>query len=354
MPHERLLKKLQGYGIEGKILGWIRDFLSDRTQRVAIGRARSGNTRVISGIPQGSILGPILFTLFINDLPSNIRSKCMIFADDTKIYNASENSEILQEDIETLEKWTETWNLYFNTEKCKVLHIGKRNPNKEYKMKMGEQHINISACTDEKDLGVIFDQNIKFDIHVNTVVSKANRVLGLIKRTFTILDKSIVVKLYKSLVRPILEYANVIWYPTKLSQSRALEKVQRRATRMIQSTGIRNKSYKERLQYLNLQSLKARRIRGDLIQTYKIINNVDDVDQTRFFSQATVNKTRKAFSKLSKKYCRTNISLNFFSQRVVNMWNQLGEETTKAKSLNQFKNLVDKDKVFGDIRFEHD
>ena len=119
----------------------MQNFLTERTQCVTIGKSHPEFSNVISGIPQGSVLGPILFNLFINDLPDNIRSKCMLFADDTKIYNTSENSKILQEDIDTLERWTEKWNLYFNTEKCKMLHIGKRNPKIGYKMKKKEKNL---------------------------------------------------------------------------------------------------------------------------------------------------------------------------------------------------------------------
>ena len=124
VPHERLLNKVSTYGIEGNILAWIRAFLSNRVQRVRVGGAISSTEKVISGIPQGSILGPILFTIFINDLPDCIESTCKVFADDTKIYNKPENANILQEDLNKLQTWSEKWQLGFNVSKCKTLHIG--------------------------------------------------------------------------------------------------------------------------------------------------------------------------------------------------------------------------------------
>lgn len=112
MPHERLLKKLESYGITGSILGWIKDFFTGRTQRVKIGSSFSGRADVLSGIRQGSMLGPILFTLFVYDLPCEIKSTCKIFADDTKLNNSPKFHQDIQRDIETLVKWSDTWNLY--------------------------------------------------------------------------------------------------------------------------------------------------------------------------------------------------------------------------------------------------
>ena len=132
VPHERLLLKLEGYGISRCILKWIRSFLENRTQKVKIGNEFSEPSKVTSGIPQGSILGPILFTIFINDLPEAIKSICKIFADDTKIYNITDKHNTLQEDLNSLITWSEKWQLFFNGQKCKCLHHGKDNPKHTY------------------------------------------------------------------------------------------------------------------------------------------------------------------------------------------------------------------------------
>ena len=131
VPHERLLIKLLSYGIAGPVLRWIRDFLTHRKQKVRVNKVFSKESDVLSGIPQGSILGPILFTMFINDLPDCVDSTCKIFADDTKLYNNPSKSSVLQNDLDNLQHWSEKWNLYFNAKKCKVLHIGKNNPEKD-------------------------------------------------------------------------------------------------------------------------------------------------------------------------------------------------------------------------------
>ena len=114
VPHQRLLSKLAVYGITGNIFKWIKDFLTNRHQRVRVGNHYSPMTEVLSGIPQGSVLGPILFTIFINDLPNCIQSCCKVFADDTKIYDSTDNAGRIQDDIIRLQRWSDLWNLYFN------------------------------------------------------------------------------------------------------------------------------------------------------------------------------------------------------------------------------------------------
>ena len=128
VPHNRLLSKVYNCGIRGDIFKWIRNFLSDRSQRVKVNGSYSDWSKVTSGIPQGSVLGPILFTIFINDLPGEIQSSIKIFADDTKIYNSISNSDVLTDDLSKLVSWSDKWWLLpFNVDKCKVLHYGRNN-----------------------------------------------------------------------------------------------------------------------------------------------------------------------------------------------------------------------------------
>ena len=171
---------------------------------------------MLSGIPQGSILGLTLFTIFINDLPDCVQSLVKIFADDTKMYNNSENAQVLQRDLDALQEWSNKWQLFFNTTKCKVIHVGKKNAQFKYKMDAGTGVDDISelqVCDNEKDLGVIFDNKLSFDLHIQTAINKANSRIGIIRRSFDFLDKEIFLNLYKSLVRPCMEYGNVIWSP---------------------------------------------------------------------------------------------------------------------------------------------
>ena len=321
VPHERLIIKLKAYGITGQVLRWISAFLLNRTQQVRVGTATSGVGMVLSGIPQGSILGPILFLIFINDLPHCLKSTCKIFADDTKIYNISPNTTDIQSDLNKLLDWSETWQLQFNISKCKVLHIGRRVCGGEFSINVNNDVIGITSCNAEKDLGVMFDTSLSFDAHIHNVVNRANQMLGIIKRCFSFLNRDIFLKLYKAFVRPHLEYANVIWNPYLKRQSIMIERVQRRATKLLFE--CRNMSYRERLQYLNLHSLKGRRLRGDLIQTFKIFNQIDDLDMKNFFALSETTYTRNSEAKIFIKYSKTNKRKKFFSNRVSPHWNSL-------------------------------
>ena len=133
VPHKRLMVKLEGYGINGDILRWIRSFLTGRTQCVNVDGVRSMWKKVLSGIPQGSVLGPILFVIFINDLPEDVLFNfCKMFADDCKLYGAVNQVNLMQSDLTHMEEWSEKWQLPFNASKCKVMHLGTNNERRNY------------------------------------------------------------------------------------------------------------------------------------------------------------------------------------------------------------------------------
>ena len=351
IPHERLLQKMKGYGITGKVLNWVRSFLAGRKQRVRIGNSYSNMTDVTSGIPQGSILGPVLFTIFINDLPDALDVNCKVFADDTKIYDDSKKHNDIQNDLYKMQQWTEKWNLYFNVSKCKVMHIGKRNPQTEYYMKIENDKQKIETCIEEKDLGITFDVSLNFDAHITNITKKANQMLGVIRRTFTFMSKGIFSKLYKALVRSHLEYGNVVWSPYLKRQSIQIESVQRRATKLVPV--CKEMNYAERLRYLNLYSLKGRRIRGDLIQMYKIFQDLDSIDKD-IIPLASYGRTRNQGNKLMNRYCKTNIRKFTFTNRIVDDWNSLPKEVKEAPTLNTFKNRLDKVPKMVKKFFEYD
>ena len=236
VPHKRLLNKLHAYGIRGNLLQWIKNFLSDRKQRVVIGQETSGWRPVTSGIPQGSVLGPVLFTIFINDMPKLVQSMMKLFADDAKIFKAIESVndiETIQDDINKLLQWSFIWQLPLNVPKCKILHYGKNNPNHTYYM--GNRP--LATDSSETDVGVTFDTQLSFKLHMRNMIAKANSRVGLIKRSFSCLNKRNFLMLYKSLVRPILEYCSAIWNPQHKYQEVEIEKVQERATKVVPSVG---------------------------------------------------------------------------------------------------------------------
>ena len=177
VPHQRLLQKLQGYHIKGKVYTWIKEFLTGRQQRVVVNNTQSAEEAVISGVPQGSVLGPVLFLIFINDLPESIDASVRIFADDTKIFNKIDNRNDqtkLQENLFKLEKWAETWQMRFHPEKCNVLHIGKDMDEFTYTMTAHNQPVELEYTKKEKHLGIIIDDTLSFEQHSDIAITKAN------------------------------------------------------------------------------------------------------------------------------------------------------------------------------------
>ena len=251
VPHRRLMLKLDSLGIRGKVHAWVKYFLSERTQFVTINGVASKEGKVTSGIPQGSVLGPLLFVAYINDLPQHALNEVRIFADDTKLFARSEKTEsraALQEDIDNLCKWSDDWLLSFHPQKCCVMRLGNNPPEHTYTMKTTsdgqETRHNLSESNAEKDLGVIVDNKLNYGNHISQATGKANRTLGVLRRSFDHLSDKTFIQLYKSLVRPMLEYGHSIWNPSKKNLQQEVESVQRRATKLIGR--LKNKPYSQR------------------------------------------------------------------------------------------------------------
>ena len=247
---------------------------------VTVGDAESEWTDVTSGVPQGSVLGPILFVIYINDLPENVNSSVKMFADDTKLYRhiiTEEDRNELQKDLNALQKWSETWLLRFNASKCKRMHMGHSNDGTNYQLG-GET---IPHDSQEKDLGVIISEDCKTSKQCVAAANKAMGKLRVIKRTFKYFNTDCFAILYKTYIRPHLEYCIQAWSPSLKKDITILERVQRRATKLIPA--LRSLPYPERLAELNLYSLERRRLRGDLIEVFKILNGLEGIDEAKRF-----------------------------------------------------------------------
>ncbi|CAM4553252.1 unnamed protein product [Caretta caretta] len=240
VPHGELLVKLEKMGINMNIERWIRNWLKGRLQWVLLKGELSGWWEVTSGVPQGSVLGPILFNLFITDLSTKSGSVLIKFVDDTKlggIANLEKDWDIIQEDLDDLVNWSNSNMMKFNSEKCKVMHLGINNKNFSYKLGTHQSEV----MEEEKDLGVLVDHRMTMSHQCDMAVKKANAVLGCIRRGISCRDKEVLVPLYKALVRPHLEYCVQFWSPMFKKDEFKLEQEQRRATRMIR--GMENLSY---------------------------------------------------------------------------------------------------------------
>lgn len=341
VPHQRLLGKLKSYGLAGNTLQWITSFLSSRTQKVVINGTSSSPRQVTSGIPQGSVLGPLLFVVYINDLPDATDSPTYLFADDTKIYRRVTNdqeSKELQDDINNLQEWSDRWLLKFHPDKCVHMKIGK-NSNRKYTLGTATQKCQIKQSSCEKDIGIHIDSKLSFLEHISKAVNKANSIMGIIRRTFQYLDEETFLLLYKALVRPHVEYGNTVWNPHFKKDIEIVEKMQRRATKQIPT--LKEMSYEDRLRKLNLPTLKFRRMRGDLIEVYKMMKGIYDPDVGEMFTISR-DRTRGHSMKLYKPRTTSSMRHSFFTHRIVDIWNTLPEIVVSAPNLRSFERLLDK------------
>ena len=209
-----------------------------------------------------------------------------------------------------------------------------------YTMKKRQDSIPIEKVDSEKDLGVIIDKDLKFSEDINSKIKIANRNLGLIFRTFTYLDKEMFLNLFKSVVRPHLEYASTVWSPIYKKDKIVIENVQKRATKLVKC--VSHLPYSERLRALGLPTLEYRRERADVTQVYKILHDMDKMDKNKLFTMSDYPATRVHSLKLFKRRSRFQIRANFFSKIVVDVWNSLPESVVQAPSLNCFKSRLNK------------
>ena len=342
VPHKKLLHKMRAHGITDKVYTWIENWLKGRKQRVVVEGECSDWEEVKSGVPQGSLLGPVLFKIHINDIDRIVELITLLlkFADDTKLAQVirdDESRRTLQEALNALMAWAERWGMAFNTAKCKVMHVGRANPRYEYHM--GGQPLSKTEL--ERDIGVLVNSNLKPSDQCCKAAKTANSVLGQLTRGFHYRDRKTFMKLYKLYVRPHLEFAAAAWNPWTSADKETLEKVQKRAISMV--SGLGNMNYEERLKELGMTTLEKRREELDLIEMYKIMSGKSDVDYNVWFTKVADAEggrtTRLAADPLNVRVqaARLELRRNFFSTRVCEKWNSLPSDAKNAKSVSHFK-----------------
>ena len=339
VSHFKLVHVLSHLKIHHCLTNWIKNYLTGRTQVTMVDSSISDRTAVPSGVPQGSVLGPLLFIIYLQDLINKINTHCKnttvyAFADDIKLI--STDSSDLQKALHIVDSWTSNWQLLLNANKSEHFTIRNTTTKDFY---VGHQV--IPKVNQVKDLGVLISNDMEWSSHTHTIRSKANTLSHIILRTFSPSNHQLLVNLYKIYVRPILEYNTCTWSPYRGDDIKAIESVQRTFTRKVcQRANISFNNYNDRLCKLNLESLETRRIKNDLVMLYKIINSIVDIDYSDYFEFNTFggyNLRRHSLHITRKTTPKYPCRLNFFSFRVIKYWNNLPESTVSSLSLPIFK-----------------
>ena len=341
VPHSRLLYKLDYYGVRGQTNTWIKGFLSDRKQQVLLEGTHSIPADVLSGVPQGTVLGPLLFLAYINDLPDSLRSSdARLFADDSLLYrtvNGAKDNSLLQEDLAALEEWERIWQMSFNPSKCSVIRVtaGKRKKVFQSSYRLHGQELEVVDSS--KYLGVKVTNDLTWSSHIADVAGKANRSLGFLRRNFKQCTKDVKAATYTTMVRPVLDYPSTVWDPHKQGDIKTLEQVQRRAARYVCNdyTSRTPGCISAMVEDIGWESLQERRYTARVSLLYKIQHGLVDIESSRYMrpSDSRTRGQRGLFQE------RTNCDAHFnsFFPCTIRDWNELPRHITEASTLEEFR-----------------
>ena len=352
VDHDLLLKKLKCYGIEGKLHTWLTSFLTDRTQTVVVDGIYSFCSAVKSGVPQGSVLGPILFLLFVNDIGCSLsHSKIRCFADDSRLLKSiksADDANLLQADLENVISWAQKNNMTLNEDKFELIqhHSNSRNftlfsnlPFVKFQNFYFAGDSTIEPSDSILDLGITMQADMSFKVHISDVIKRSRNKLSWGLSVFKSRSEEVIMTFYKSLVRPIVDYCCVLWHPTHIGEIALIEGVQRTATSKISSVSHLN--YWQRLQTLRLMSLQRRRERYALIYMFKILQNRVPNDIEVVFYENPRLGIKARIPPLPTVRSQVTLFDSSFAVRGPKLWNLLPKSINTIESFSLFKVKLD-------------
>ena len=326
--HSKLLYKMKMIGVSQQIVRGTDSFLHNRSQRVALDGKSSESCEVTSGVPQGSVVGPILFLIYINDLPLNAECDVRLFADDTIVYTNTNNDSQLQMDLNSLEQWEADWDMHFNPSKCEVIRFSrKKKPAVQRVYTLHDE--NIPHVSTIKYLGVKIQSDLRWNAHIDYTTSKASSTLGFIKRTIPPQSTTLRARAYKQLIRPILEYASCSFDPLPKTQATKLEASQRRAARAVFNIPrISHTSTTALLNKLQWEPLSDRRLNRRLAMFRAMHFGEIGVDIEPHVKPSTARVTaRRHNQQYAVTHHNTKAHMSTFFIDTSKKWNQLGCES---------------------------
>ena len=348
--HELMIEKLMSLGFSPKVLKWIEAFLTGRRMFVSVGSGDSSLKIVKSGVPQGSVLGPLLFLIYVNTLAEGLGCKWYAYADDFKLYsvaNGEGNRNTLQNDLDVFAGRASSWNLKLSLDKCKVIRFGARGlegARVSYRLESWD----LPFVESHRDLGIVVDAGLKFHLHVGRVVRKASGLVNQLLSGTVCRESGFMVALFVSHIRPLLDFGARLWNVGYIGDVRKLERIQRRW--LMQTAGMGDAPYGERLQTLRLFSVYGRMLRGDLIKIWQTFHPRVDVGLQGLLDLQSHSATRTNGYKLAVPRCYTEARRRFWSVRCVGRWNALPAGVVQAPTVETFKRKLDE--YVGDLFYK--
>lgn len=345
--HKGIISKLHSVGIRGSLLSWFSSYLDNRKQRVVLPRGSSTWQTIKAGVPQGSILGPILFLIYINDITQDIGSSIRLFADDTTLYIIIDDpivsAQILEDDMQKISNWADKWLVTFNPTKTESLLLSRKTSRPYHPPVFMNNHA-ISEVESHKHLGLTFDKRLSWHSHIDIIMEKAWKRIHIMRKLKFILDRASLQTIYFSFIRPVLEYADVVWNNCTTQESNELDKIQNEAARIV--TGATKLiSINNLYQETGWELLSSRRSTHKLVLFYKMVNRqvpdyLSDLVPNSVGSQSRYSLRNER--NLQAIACKTSLYANSFLPSTINQWNSLPDDIKHSPTLNIFKSKLKK------------